>query len=314
MTNDEIIGLLIERGEDGVSVQELAEADPRVDDRLLDFSDYDTEPLEPIYERARGVDDTVVRSAVMQLTAPLGRGAVMDLDVPLDNARAHMYRVSDELLASRARLVGWSGLPPTSRRLPTWEDLQLDDPVELAGKMLVAAGPAGILDSNVSYWTQRHREMDDPANLYLTKHWRAAVKALEGDGWMIREYAGRPGSVSQLAHSPEYPMRERSDVPPVPASQSYDWPSVRYRYEDGLWQAIITVERSGGRGFRSWLGGTYRQNPVRSYQTPAWFGEPLPDGEVKRKELIRWAEAGGYQEILRLASPGSIEMILESSE
>jgi hypothetical protein len=307
MTDEEIIALLIERGPDGVPVLEVAARDPAGRQHNYDFTYFDEEPSDHVIDLGeRGPSDPVVyRHAAARLAGLVRhRGAV--LATPEDRPG----RAADLANGRSGRVVleGWSGLPPVGRSLPLAEERGLP-PVDAVAAFLRAAGPSGAPRCQVAWWSPPPGASVEESP-YMDVTWAAAVSALRERGWDIRTYWGLASGDTwvQAAAVPGEPMRAPADVPPVPLQRHYGWPRRSYRYAPDLFGAI-----AGARASIHWMNSG-DANPLPSYRSPSWFGQPVPDGEDDRRALVRWATEHDLTSVIRLAVPGSVELVLEEGE
>lgn len=304
-TGRDLVLLLIERGAAGATLREVAELDPRRLQHVYDSSDFDSDrdQSDRVWDLGpRGIDREILESAARMVDALPGGGAVLEYDKP---EGATLY---DE--GSRIRLIGWSGLPARYRLLPTLEELSIPDPVERAAAFLLAGGRSGRSGDDAAYWS------NETAGIYTLDAQARCWAALGERGWDIRNY--RHGLASnihtQVAATPAHPMRPPADVPPdVVERDDYHWPAHSYRFSPSLWEAIRAAEakpETRRNILGSFTGGSGAMNPLRSYGSPAWYGEPVPDGEATRRRVVAWAERGGHEDVLAAAVPGSVELIL----
>jgi len=304
-TGRDLVSLLIQRGAEGVSLREVAELDPRRLQHMYDSSDFDSDrdQSDRVWDLGpRGIDGEILESAARMVDALPGGGAVLEYDKP---EGATLYGEG-----SRIQLIGWSGLPTRNRLLPTQEELNITDPVERATAFLLAGGRSGRSGDDAAYWS------NETAGIYTLDAQARCWAALRERGWDIRTYRRglTPDFHIQVAATPDHPMRPPADAPTdVVEREDYRWPEHSYRFSAALWEAIRTAEakpETRRNILGSFTGGSGAMNPLRSYGSPSWYGEPVPDGEATRRRVVAWAERGGHEDVLAAAALGSVELIL----
>lgn len=304
-----LVARLIAAGSEGVTLGSIAAEDPATRERLLDFRDFDSDgdQSDVVYDLGpRGIDVRVAAGAAQRAHSLLRLGAVLDSDPRVWEIRYGSTLTAADLDA-RVRLVGWSGMAPVHRLLPTLDELQLPAVDRLAA-FLSASGPGATRRENVAWWAAG-------TDLYFADGWDRAAGELAGRGWDVRRYfRASEGQWVQAAATPDHPMRPPDEPCAEIEQQDFRWPDHGYRYSPELWAAVCGAD-DNTTGVGSWTGGRFgRRNPLRSYGGPAWYGQPLPGGEERRSDLLAWAVERGWDDVMRMAVPGSVELVTDPAE